>query len=179
MNRIREVIMDEVSFERRSREADTMTSQEILEALKEHPFTQGLDEPCVSKLAALAREVAFQEDEIIFRAGERSRDLYLVLSGSVCIEMSTPVYAVCIQALGHGGVFGWSSLIRDRQTAFQVRAREKSIALCLDGCMVSAVCRDHPELGFELFRRLLRVVAGRLEATESKLAEFCGFAAPA
>jgi CRP/FNR family cyclic AMP-dependent transcriptional regulator len=85
-------------------------------------------------------------------------------------------YAICVQTLVPGDSFGWSSLLDEHHTVFQVRAREPSSALFLDGQKLLEACRKDPKLGSEVFQRLARVVAKRVEATELRLAEFCGSA---
>ena len=151
-----------------------MLAQRAYEVLRDHPFTQGFSEPHLAELAASATEVKFREDQIIFPAGDESRHFYLVVSGSLCVEISTPVYTVCIQAVGPGQAFGWSALLDHEHTMFQVRAREASTALCLDGVQICEACRRDPAFGFEFLRRVLDLVAHRLRATELRLAEFCG-----
>ena len=148
-------------------------------SLKTSRITAGLSEPNLAALASLARKVEFKEDQIVLLTGQRSTRFYLVLSGSVCVEVRSPVYNVCVQALGAGEAFGWSSLLDHRDTLFQVRAREASTAACWEAQEIAAVCRDNPEFGVEFFQRLLELVAGRVQATESKLAEFCGAHRPA
>ena len=150
---------------------------ELVVALRNHPFTKDFPDSSIARLGCLAQKVAFQEDQVIFREGEQSRHFYLLLTGSVCIEISTAVFAVCIQALGPGEVFGWSTLADDSHTLFQVRAREASSALCFNGPQLLEVCREDPELGREIFQRLLAVAARRVAASETRLAEFCGVAA--
>ncbi len=154
-----------------------MPREPVYEALRRQSFTQGMKADQLAKLATLAAEVPFQEDQIIFQAGERSVYLYLLVSGYVCIEIRTPVYSICVQALGPGGAFGWSSVLESHYTAFQVRALQPSTALRLDSKQLLAACHDDSELGIEIFSRLLQLVATRLRATESRLAEFCGIAA--
>jgi CRP-like cAMP-binding protein len=144
------------------------------EALKEHSFTAGLSDPQVAKLSGLARQVSFEENDLILIACEQSKHFYLLLSGSVCVEARMRAYTVCIQVLGPGDAFGWSSLLDQHDTLFQVRARERSVALCLDGADLSAAFRHDPDLAAEMLRRALKLVAGRVQATEAKLAEFCG-----
>jgi CRP-like cAMP-binding protein len=144
------------------------------EVLKGHTFTAGLADRHVAKLAALAHEVSFEENEPILLAGQQSKHFYLLLSGSVCIEAGTRVCTVCVQAIGPGEAFGWSSLLDHHDTLFQVRARERSTALCLDGARLSVVFQEDPELAAELLRRVLALVAGRVQATEARLGELCG-----
>lgn len=155
-----------------------MAREQPSEALKNQFFTKGLRESHVAKLAGLAQEVAFQEDQTIFRADERSEYLYLLVSGYVCVEIKSPVYSVCVQSLGPGEAFGWSSVLDQHYTVFQVRAVQPSRALRLSAVRLLEACREDPEFGLEIFGRLLELIAGRLRATESRLAEFCGISNP-
>ena len=90
------------------------------------------------------------------------------------VELRTPQFAMRVQALGPGSVFGWSALLDDHETLFQVRARERSTALQIEGAILKAHCMADPALGAEFFHRILRVVAGRVKATEICFAEMCG-----
>jgi len=146
----------------------------LSDILAGHSFTQGMPPGLIKKLFELAREVSLEPDTVVFRSGEESKDFYLVVSGSLSVELSTPVYAINIQTLAAGDAFGWSALLRD-SAHFQVRARERSLVLCLDGQRLVEACRQDPRLGAEIYRRLAEVVATRLRATELRLLEFCGF----
>ncbi|MGO4884774.1 MAG: cyclic nucleotide-binding domain-containing protein [Bryobacteraceae bacterium] len=142
--------------------------------LRAHAFVRGLADRHIAKLASLAKEVSFHENEVIMMGGQYSRHFYLVTSGSVNIELHTPIFTVSVLALGSGQAFGWSALLDHQDTLFQVRAREEATALRLDGGELSDACLADPELGVEILRRTLQVVAGRIEATEARFAEICG-----
>ncbi len=142
--------------------------------LRDHAFTRGLNEVQIDRLAGIAKQVAFEEDDVILVDGERSTSFFLLLTGSVVVELRAPQYAVTVQALGPGHVFGWSALLEDQDTLFQVRARERTTALQIDGATLKDYCMSDPELGTEFFHRILRVVAGRVKATEARFAEMCG-----
>ena len=144
------------------------------QTLRDHKFTAGLSDTQVATLAKLATEVHFAEDEVILLDGQRSTSFYFVVSGSVVVELSTPRYAVCVQSLEPGRVFGWSALLDAQDTLFQVRAREATTALQIDGAALKACCFADPALGTELLHRALSVVAGRVKATELRFAEMCG-----
>ena len=152
-----------------------MMGQITLEGiLRQHKFTHGLSDEQVASLAALATEVAFDENEVILLDGQRSNAFYLVTQGSVSVELRTPRYVVCVEAVTAESAFGWSALLDQQDTAFQVRAREHTIALRLDGPRLRALCRKEPALGVELLHRTLYLVAGRVRATEIRFAEMCG-----
>ena len=142
--------------------------------LHNHRFVQGLSEAQIARLLSVASEVTFKEDEVILIEGQLSAAFYLVISGSVAIELRTPRYVICVEALGPGKAFGWSALLDHQDTLFQVRARENTTVLCLGGAALKSLCRTDPDLGIEILQRTLQVVAGRVKATEIRFAEMCG-----
>jgi CRP/FNR family cyclic AMP-dependent transcriptional regulator len=146
----------------------------LVHTLREHAFTAGLSDEQLDSLAALVSEVVFEENEVILVDGQRSTAFYLLTSGSVAVELRTPNYAVCVQALGPGQVFGWSALLDRQDTLFQVRARERTTALRINGAALKAKCQADTRLGAEVLHRTLQVVAGRVKATELRFAEMCG-----
>src|SRR5271157_1066926 len=142
--------------------------------LRDHNFTAGLTEAQIAALASLASEVTFEEDETILVDGQRSKGFYLLTAGSVAVELRTPRYAVCVEAIGPGQVFGWSALLENQDTLFQVRARERTTALHIDAAALQAACKADSALAGALLWRILHVVAGRVKATELRFAEMCG-----
>jgi CRP-like cAMP-binding protein len=144
------------------------------QVLREHAFTEGLTEPQIECLAGIAHQASFEEDELVLVDGMRSTSFFLLLTGSVVVELRTPQYVVTVQALSPGDVFGWSALLEDQDTLFQVRAREATTALEINGAALKAYCMEDPTLGAAFFHRILRVVAGRVKATEVRFAEMCG-----
>src|ERR1019366_5393748 len=142
--------------------------------LRDHAFTQGLSEAQIERLAGIATRVEFAENEVVLVDGARSTSFFLLLTGSVVVELRGGQYVMAVQALGSGDVFGWSALLDDQDTLFQVRAREHTTALQMEGATLRACCKSDPALGSEVFHRILRVVAGRVKATEVRFAEMCG-----
>jgi CRP-like cAMP-binding protein len=144
------------------------------DALRHHAFAHGLGEEQIATLASMASEVSFEDGEVILENGQRSQAFFLVLTGSVSVELCTANFVVSVQALSSGQVFGWSALLDHHDTVFQVRARENTTALRLDGEDLKAACQADPLLGKEVLQRALAVVAGRVRATEIRFAEMCG-----
>jgi len=144
------------------------------QVLKDHAFTQGLTDEQIDRLAEMATEVTFEENEVVLVDGAHSTSFFLLLTGSVVVELRTPLYVIAVQALEPGTVFGWSALLDDQDTLFQVRSREHTTALQIDGATLRDYCMSDPALGAEFFHRILSVVAGRVKATEVRFAEMCG-----
>jgi len=146
----------------------------LAQIIKKHPFTAGLTDSQIATLAQLAHKVSFEDNEVILVTGEQARNFYLLLSGSVCVEVVTPICVVWVQILEPGDAFGWSALLDHHDTLFQVRTREASQAVCLNGDRLCALLHEDAVLAAELFRRALNLVAGRVQATETRLGELCG-----
>lgn len=141
---------------------------------QEHAFLAGLTDSQLGRLKGLGQEVTIPEGELILSNGQRSTFCYLVLTGSVAVALATARLTVSVQVVGPGELFGWSALLQGQDTLFQVRAREDTTALRIEGAALSKCCRTDPELGVELLHRFLRVVAERVHATETVFAEWCG-----
>jgi CRP-like cAMP-binding protein len=146
----------------------------LLHVVRDHAFTQGLSTEQIARLASLAAQVSFEEGDLILEEGQHSESFYLLLTGSVAIELRSPQFTVCVQALEAGQAFGWSSLLDHQDTLFRVRAREYTTALRINGADLAAACQADSRMGVELLRRMLKLVAGRVKATEAKFAEMCG-----
>ena len=143
-------------------------------SLRDHKFVRGLPPEQVEALSKCALPVTFEENQVVMEDHQRSSAFYFLVSGSVVIELRSTRYALCVQALGPGDVFGWSALLDDQDTVFAVRAREHTLALRIEGACLKTLCKTDPQLGCELMRRTLQVVAGRVRATEMRFAEMCG-----
>ena len=146
----------------------------LAEAVHGHPFLVGLRDKDLATLTSLAEPVEFGDDEIVLTAWERSQYFYLLLSGSVSVELPHRHYTVNIQALGAGDAFGWSVLLPHQETLFHVRTRERCAALRLDGVRLSAALRKDPRFAADMLGLTLRLVASRMQATETRLGEMCG-----
>ena len=144
------------------------------DALRAHRFTRDLSDSQIATLASIACPITFAEDELVLVDGQICRSLFLVLEGSVSVELHTQRFTVAVQALGPGQAFGWSSLLDDQDTLFQVRSREQTTALRLDGPALKEACQKDTGLGYEILHRALQLVAGRVQATEERFAEMCG-----
>jgi|SRR5579871_125913 len=144
------------------------------ETLSQLPIFAELTQSQADEIAEFAREVSFEQDEVILRTGRPSKFLYILLTGCVRVEVKAKAFSYCVQELGPGDVFGWSALLGQHDTLFQVRARDASRALRLDADDLAAIFRKDSSLEAKLLRRSLRVAADRIQATEKKLGQLFG-----
>ena len=139
-------------------------TESILQAVQEHPFTQGLTPEHCATLASLARRTSFAKDEIIFREGDPKHEFFLLLTGRVALEMVVQGKALRVHNLEAGDELGWSAVLMGGGKRFQARALEPVEALAFDGYKLLDTCRSDNSFGYKIMHRLLGVVSERLQA---------------
>ncbi len=146
-----------------------MQSSTLLDSLKDHPFIEGFPPEHLEKLAAIALDVHFATDQVIFRVGDESSLFYLVTSGKVALEVPAPGRTFRIQVVSTGDELGWSSVLTPVKKQFQARSIEPVTAVAFDGARLLAACDDDPRFGYVIMRRVLHIVAERLQHTRLQL----------
>ena len=145
-----------------------------VDALRGLAFFEDMDDLHVDQLRAMATEVGFEKDQIIFREGEAARQFYIVLTGKVALELTTSMGRSRVLTVEGGHELGWSSLVTGTGRHFRARALEPVRMLAFNGGELSRACDQDAVFGQRLTKRLLRDVTGRLEATIVRLHEAHG-----
>ena len=133
--------------------------------LRKHPFVEAFEPAHVETLAALASPVRFARDHVIVHEGDECQEFYMIVSGTIALEIEEPGHTLRVQTLSAGDELGWSALLMAAGKHFQARALEAVEALAFNGPALLATCKADPAFGFAFMHRLLGVVAGRLQAT--------------
>jgi len=140
------------------------------EALAAHPFLHGMTHHHLAVLAGMAADVTFPARHRLFEDGGNATRFWLIQSGYVTLDLHVPGQGrMKIETIGMGELLGWSWLFPPYRWAFGAVAASPVEAFEFDGRAARARCADDPEIGYELTRRLARVVAGRLQATRVRL----------
>ncbi|HEY6270477.1 MAG TPA: cyclic nucleotide-binding domain-containing protein [Terriglobales bacterium] len=138
--------------------------------LARHPFVEGLKDEYYELLEGCASNAVFKADRFIFREGDEANQFYLIRHGKVGLEIfGAERGPITIMTLGEGEVLGWSWLFPPYRWRFDARAIELTRAIALDGQCLRGKCEQDHELGYELMKRVARVVEGRLQATRLQL----------
>ena len=143
--------------------------ESILNMLRHHPFVAEFEPRHVERLADLAKEVRFERDQILFREGDDASEFYLIVNGLIALEIAAPGHTFRVQTLFAGDELGWSALLMGRGKHFQARTLDRVDALGFEGSELLAACEEDTLFGYTLMRRLLAVVAERLQATRLQL----------
>jgi len=139
-------------------------------ALASHPFLRGMSHEHLEALAAAASDVRFPAGHRIFEEGEFAGKFWLIQSGRVALDMSVPGNGrVIVDRVGMGDLLGCSWLFPPYRWAFGAACATPLEAFEFDAGAIRAWCAADPVFGYELTRRLIPVVAGRLQATRGRL----------
>jgi CRP/FNR family cyclic AMP-dependent transcriptional regulator len=147
--------------------------EDIASVLAAQPFFEGIDARHLSVIAECATEARFGAGEQIFPAGAKADRFFLLREGKVVLSVAVPNGdPITIQRLTAGDVLGWSWLLPPYRWTFDARAQQPSRAVVLDGNRLRALIESDHELGCELLKRFVRVIAQRLQATRAELLEY-------
>ena len=109
------------------------------------------------------------------REGQAADLFFAIRGGSVAVETYVPSRGpITLQTLGEGEILGWSWLFPPYVYQFDARAREAVRATTFDGACLRSKCDADPALGYELMKRVARLVSSRLEATRRQLLDVYG-----
>lgn len=144
-------------------------------ALAHHAFFTGLHPRLIAEVAKCTDVAQFPAGTWIARAGARAETFHAVTDGRAGIELAAAGREPLLVATVHGGeVLGWSWLVEPHRWTFDVLALDDVSTLAIDAVALRAQCTLDHELGYQLGRRMLRVVASRLDATRHQLVDVYG-----
>ena len=143
--------------------------------LREHPFFHGMEEQHIRLIAGCSRNVRFSEGDVIFREGGPADHFYLIREGLVAVQFVVPHRGLTTMlTVGSGEVMGWSWLFPPYRWRFDARAQQPTHALAFDGKCLRNKCEEDHDLGYEIYKRFMPIVTGRLESARLQLLDMYG-----
>ena len=147
-----------------------MSDQTLRQAVEEAAFCAGLPADMRSRLAVLARLRRGAAGTVLFRAGERSDDFYLVHRGHVALDMNVPGRGtVRLLTIGEGEILAWSAVVADQQMTATATAVDDVELLAFSGSQLRQWCETDPAFGHEWMRRLASTLGKRLMSTRLQM----------
>ena len=149
----------------------------IEKTLKRAEVFLGLDDSDLSKIAALpsCREEAYQPEEVIFRAGEAAKYLYVLKEGQVDLVMKVrprleqTATKVVVDRITTGGFFGWSALVKPHFYTMSAICAEPSRTVIISGVELMALFDKDYHVGYKVFQSLSHIIGARLRDMEQDL----------
>jgi CRP/FNR family transcriptional regulator, cyclic AMP receptor protein len=140
-----------------------------------HPFLAGLSPQYLQLVAECASLVNFSASQVIFRAGERAQQFYLLRFGQVAVQIHRPRRGPkTLYTLSEGDVLGtfWSE--QEAEWFFDAQALGVTRTIVLNFECLKKHCDQHPDLGYELLKRFVWAQAKMLKILKLQLVDFYG-----
>ncbi len=128
-----------------------MSTPERLQAVAFRP----LDEAELVEVAAFGEERETHEGELLFRAGESSYDLIVVLDGEIEVFRPTPEEPVTIARYGRGGFAGELNLLTGQRRWLSCRVTRAGRVLVVSQERFRALMNGRPALAGPIFEALV------------------------
>ncbi|MFD3482997.1 MULTISPECIES: cyclic nucleotide-binding domain-containing protein [unclassified Streptomyces] len=121
-------------------------------------------------LMEFSRPVSFAAGTRIFEDRDPADRFWVIRTGAVNLDLHRRARNTgTLEMLGHGDLLGWSWLVPPYTWRLGAEAFSMVRADEFDARAVRALCDEDPVLGLALTRRVLEVVADRLQATRIRL----------
>ena len=146
-----------------------------------HPFLREMPDAYLSELAGLTTAIAVPAGYRFFEEGGQARRFWLLTSGRVALDLAIPGRPrLIVETLTTGDLMGVSWVSAPHEWQYGAEAVEPTGAYQLDGAAVIGLCDSDPRLGYQLFARLMRVAARRMQASRIRMLDlYAGPARPA
>lgn len=123
-------------------------------ALSKCPLFAGLTPEELTLVVGKARQYSVPENHIFLNMGVPNESLFIILSGSVCIERLGTETDIELRKLRSGDTFGEMSFIDGSKTIAKVTAVEPTEVLVLNSTDFQRILTDNPALASKLWRNL-------------------------
>jgi CRP-like cAMP-binding protein len=148
-----------------------MSERETVEFLATVPLLEGRDEADLLELSRVLRRRTLRTGEVLWRQGERARELVFIVEGRASASLHVPGdRLVEIGRAEPGDMVGEIGLLQGAEHTMTVRATEPVAVLALGRHDFAALLARPDASAFELKRRLAALFAGRLRNQLAQLA---------
>ncbi|MCA9263018.1 MAG: cyclic nucleotide-binding domain-containing protein [Planctomycetales bacterium] len=143
---------------------------DLLQTLQNMEMLQGISAAELEQIVAISEEVEFSEGAVIFRENNPAENIFLIVDGSVSLEICAPgVGCRKILTVGQGQLLGCSPILENARYTATARAMSAVRAIRMQGRNVLALCEADPRLGYRFMQRAAIALAKRLDATRLQL----------
>jgi CRP-like cAMP-binding protein len=128
---------------------------------------RALNDREILRLLQVVEVVAFKDEDLIIREGDKGEELFIVLTGSVKVKRGDTVLAT----LGPGNHFGEMALVRSQPRSATVVSDLDSELMVIRRTDFFEILRTEHQLAVKLLWQFLSVLGDRLDETNRELGQ--------
>lgn len=132
--------------------------------LRRIQLIEDMSDPMLDLLGSVGKLKIFGEDTVLFQEGQVLDQCYMVLTGTVFLEVQPePDVIITLESLESGACFGLSSLIPGSRTQSSAICAESCELVCFSAQSLYELLQSHYDLGFTFMYRIVRTFKDRME----------------
>ena len=143
-----------------------------IEDLKAISFFQDLEDTYLKEIAKISQEETYDAQDFVVNEGEEARKIYVLIEGSVAIQIQLKRYQYIIvnTVEGKGELFGWSALVEPKCYSAAIKCLEKTKVLSIGGEELEKLFKDDPVMGLSFMKKIASLIDHRLITMRKRLA---------
>jgi CRP/FNR family transcriptional regulator, cyclic AMP receptor protein len=146
---------------------------DVITHLRGTPLFAELDDEALARVAALCQSETVAADTHLFHEGDAGDRLYLITSGAVRISRQIPGSGEeALTVLRPGQVFGEMAVFDRTERSTDAIAQEATTLLTIQRDALETLLVNDPALARVVLWAFVRVLSGRLRATNDSLRSF-------
>lgn len=146
--------------------------------LKKVTLFEGLNSDQLKKVAAIAKERAFNASDRVFKEGDRGDEFFVIMSGKVRISKNVPgVGEEALAILEPGAYFGEMALIDDTPRSADAVAHIPATLAVIKRDQLDELMFTDKEIAYVLLWTFVRTLSERLRDTNDKIKAFFAISA--
>lgn len=147
--------------------------------LQEIGFSAELPDPVIDDLARESTVDLVPAGKSLFREGSEARNIYLLRTGRMALEMNVPGRGVTrILTLGPGDMVGWSALLDGGKMTASAVAVDDCEVVFAPAARLRELCDSNRDFGYHLMRQMATALSQRLVATRLQLLDLFADGSP-
>lgn len=142
----------------------------------------GLKDMYLDLILMVCEEISYLAGDTVFREGDEGNALYIVAQGAVEVVLeprSEDEASIAVAVMGPNSTFGEVTLVeQESHRTATVRCRTGAQLIRIDRGRLLRVCRDYPEIGFQVMQRIAAELATKLRSSNVSIRESHLFVKP-
>jgi CRP/FNR family cyclic AMP-dependent transcriptional regulator len=147
----------------------------LLDYIKSSPLAQDLTERDCGFLETVMTRRTLEKDQYLFREGEDSDTLYLVVSGRLAVTKDVPGESVVLHVLGPGMLTGEMGFVDGTKHIANIVALEPTTVLSLRREAFETLVPEHPNMTYHVMRAIIRLVHSTLKRMNMQYIEMSNY----
>ncbi len=145
------------------------------QTLKECQLFSALTDAELDKIVDLATDKEYEAGATIFQEGDSAEEFFVLREGKVALQMMLPTMPaqmsrrITVDIVTKNEVLGWSAIAEPYVYTLTAVCLQKTEILAISGIKLRPLLRDNHNIGYEVLRGLIKVVASRLDDTRQVL----------